>query len=123
MTRLKAEARDGGLNVSWWAPLRQSAVEKELTRGYSVRWCAALTDGAANSASCTSVDVPSGASSYQSYQISGLKSNTAYNVSVKVASRFANENWTSALVVTSASGTCRVASRALLSALSVRPSV
>ena len=90
MARLSAQQRDGGLDVSWWRPQGFSNIESELISGYSVRWCSA----SGSPSKCTSVDV---SRDVTSYHIDGLEAGVTYNVSVKLRTHFANENWASIL--------------------------
>ena len=98
MANLRAQRRDGGLDVSWMRPQNFSNVELELISGYSVRWCPLESAGSVSGSpsKCTSIDV---SPNVQSYHINGLEAGVTYYVSVKVKTRFANENWAS--IVTS----------------------
>ena len=89
---MSVQQRDGGLDVSWSSPLGFTEIEFELISGYSVRWCAA--DNGRQS-KCTSMDV---ARDTTSYHVDGLEAGATYNVSVKVRTHFANENWRSILI-------------------------
>lgn len=102
MRALRAQQRDSALVVSWMPPGNSAGFE-ELIAGYSVRWCppaSASSSDSSNSSSssssskCMSSDV---SRDVRSFEIVGLEAGATYNVSVKVRTRFANENWSSTL--------------------------